>query len=177
MSVKVAVRVRPFNKREQSLNCECCIDMKDPATILKPHKGEAERVFTFDYSFWSFDEFKEESNGMLVPTGNKYADQTQVFNRIGKNILDNAWEGYHCCLFAYGQTGSGKSYSMIGYGPNKVNLHSFRVSFPLPVTNFSNELKIRRKARNLKSMPPCWRSTMKKSKISPSQLPRESSQD
>ena len=34
-------------------------------------------------------------------------------------MLDNAWEGYHCCLFAYGQTGAGKSYSMVGYGPNK----------------------------------------------------------
>ena len=34
-------------------------------------------------------------------------------------MLDNAWDGYHCCLFAYGQTGSGKSYSMIGYGANK----------------------------------------------------------
>ena len=34
-------------------------------------------------------------------------------------MLDNAWDGFHCCLFAYGQTGSGKSYSMIGYGANK----------------------------------------------------------
>lgn len=33
--------------------------------------------------------------------------------------MDNAWDGYHCCLFAYGQTGAGKSYSMVGYGPNK----------------------------------------------------------
>jgi hypothetical protein len=39
--------------------------------------------------------------------------------------LDNAWQGYHCCLFAYGQTGSGKSYSMIGYGTNKVNIILF----------------------------------------------------
>lgn len=38
---------------------------------------------------------------------------------MGREILDNAWEGYHCCLFAYGQTGSGKSYSMVGYGTNK----------------------------------------------------------
>ena len=38
---------------------------------------------------------------------------------MGREILDNAWEGYHCCLFAYGQTGSGKSYSMVGYGVNK----------------------------------------------------------
>lgn len=34
-------------------------------------------------------------------------------------VLSNAWEGYHTCLFAYGQTGAGKSYSMLGYGPNK----------------------------------------------------------
>lgn len=55
----------------------------------------------------------------MKPTGTKYADQKQVFEKIGTNILDNAWQGYHCCLFAYGQTGSGKSYSMIGYGANK----------------------------------------------------------
>lgn len=34
-------------------------------------------------------------------------------------MLNNAWQGYHTCLFAYGQTGSGKSYSIVGYGPNK----------------------------------------------------------
>jgi len=34
-------------------------------------------------------------------------------------VLNNAFEGYHVCLFAYGQTGSGKSYSMTGYGENK----------------------------------------------------------
>ncbi len=27
----------------------------------------------------------------LKATGSKYADQEQVFTRIGKNILDNAW--------------------------------------------------------------------------------------
>lgn len=42
-----------------------------------------------------------------------------VFEQVGLEILANAWEGYHCCLFAYGQTGAGKSYSMVGYGANK----------------------------------------------------------
>ena len=116
MSVRVAVRVRPFNTREKNLKCDCVVDMQDPMTILKPYKGESERKFTFDFSFWSFDEFVEEENGYMKPTGSKYADQKAVFNKIGTSILDNAQEGYHCCLFAYGQTGSGKSYSMIGYG-------------------------------------------------------------
>jgi hypothetical protein len=116
MSVKVAVRVRPFNNREKALNSECIVDMQDPVTLLKPFNGEDERRFTFDYSFWSFDGFEEEESGYLKPSGNKYADQKIVFDKIGNKILDNAQDGYHCCLFAYGQTGSGKSYSMIGYG-------------------------------------------------------------
>lgn len=44
---------------------------------------------------------------------------TRVYQKLGIQVLNNAWEGYHCCLFAYGQTGAGKSYSMVGYGANK----------------------------------------------------------
>lgn len=75
----MAVRVRPFNSREQKLGCECVVDMQDPSTLLRPFKGEAERRFTFDFSFWSFDQFSEEEDGYLKPTGSKYADQKQVF--------------------------------------------------------------------------------------------------
>lgn len=42
-----------------------------------------------------------------------------MFNDLGIEVLDNAFDGYHTCLFAYGQTGSGKSYSIFGYGENK----------------------------------------------------------
>lgn len=70
--------------------------------------------------------------------GSKYADQKQVFERIGKSILDNAWQGYHCCLFAYGQTGSGKSYSMIGFGVNKVIIKLCRGSCQLLVVKYLN---------------------------------------
>jgi len=42
-----------------------------------------------------------------------------VFDKIGVDVLDNAFAGFHTCLFAYGQTGSGKSHSMIGYGTNR----------------------------------------------------------
>jgi hypothetical protein len=56
---------------------------------------------------------------LFSPKTEKYADQQKVFDVLGKQILDNAWAGYHCCLFAYGQTGSGKSYSMVGFGVNK----------------------------------------------------------
>lgn len=33
------------------------------------------------------------------------ADQPTVFQALGLDILDNAFEGYNACIFAYGQTG------------------------------------------------------------------------
>lgn len=42
-----------------------------------------------------------------------------VFDCVGRDILDNAFQGYNACIFAYGQTGSGKSYTMMGTQDNK----------------------------------------------------------
>uniref|UniRef100_A0A3B3URX8 Kinesin family member 13A n=1 Tax=Poecilia latipinna TaxID=48699 RepID=A0A3B3URX8_9TELE len=111
--VKVAVRVRPMNRREIELNTKCVVDMEDNQTILQPPPSNAKgenrkqsKVFAFDHCFWSMD----ESN---VP---KYAGQEVVFKCLGEGILENAFQGYNACIFAYGQTGSGKSFSMMGNG-------------------------------------------------------------
>jgi len=118
-ALKVAVRVRPFNQREKDRDAKLVIDMQGPTTIIShPDTGE-EKKFTFDYSYWSHDEFDTEENGYMVPSGPKYADQQKVFNDLGVGLLENAWKGFNCCVFAYGQTGSGKSYSIVGYGENK----------------------------------------------------------
>ena len=93
--------------------------MQNPSTLIMDPKTGKDRTFTFDYSFWSHDQFIEQPDGLLVPETSEYDDQVSVYDKLGKEVLDNAWDGYHCCLFAYGQTGSGKSYSMIGYGANK----------------------------------------------------------
>uniref|UniRef100_A0A3B1J514 Kinesin family member 13A n=1 Tax=Astyanax mexicanus TaxID=7994 RepID=A0A3B1J514_ASTMX len=99
--VKVAVRVRPMNRREIELSTKCVLEMEENQTILHPPPSN---VFAFDHCFWSMD----ESN---VP---KYAGQEVVFKCLGEGILQNAFQGYNACIFAYGQTGSGKSYSMMG---------------------------------------------------------------
>ncbi|XP_061572677.1 kinesin-like protein KIF13A isoform X3 [Cololabis saira] len=111
--VKVAVRVRPMNRREIELNTKCVVDMEDNQTVLHPPpsngKGESRKqakVFAFDHCFWSMD----ESN---IP---KYAGQEVVYKCLGEGILENAFQGYNACIFAYGQTGSGKSFSMMGNG-------------------------------------------------------------
>ncbi|XP_075459651.1 kinesin-like protein KIF1B isoform X14 [Ascaphus truei] len=105
-SVKVAVRVRPFNSRELGKDSKCIIQMQGNSTcILNPkNPKEPAKSFSFDYSYWSHTSQDDPC----------FASQNRVYNDIGKEMLQHAFEGYNVCIFAYGQTGSGKSYTMMG---------------------------------------------------------------
>ncbi|XP_029769182.1 kinesin-like protein KIF1A isoform X3 [Terrapene carolina triunguis] len=105
-SVKVAVRVRPFNSREMGRDSKCIIQMTgNTTTIVNPKQPkETPKSFSFDYSYWSH----------TTPEDINYASQKQVYQDIGEEMLQHAFEGYNVCIFAYGQTGAGKSYTMMG---------------------------------------------------------------
>jgi kinesin family protein 1 len=68
MSVKVAVRVRPYNEREltNAKAAICCIDMDGPTTTITDPGTNLPRPFTFDYSFWSHDDFVDK-DGYTFP--------------------------------------------------------------------------------------------------------------
>uniref|UniRef100_A0A2K6B9V8 Kinesin family member 1C n=1 Tax=Macaca nemestrina TaxID=9545 RepID=A0A2K6B9V8_MACNE len=105
-SVKVAVRVRPFNARETSQDAKCVVSMQGNTTsIINPKQSrDAPKSFTFDYSYWSHTSAEDP----------QFASQQQVYRDIGEEMLLHAFEGYNVCIFAYGQTGAGKSYTMMG---------------------------------------------------------------
>lgn len=135
--MKVAVRVRPFNSREIGRKASCIIEMDDKSTrIMNPSTGK-KNAFSFDFSHWSHQE------------GENFADQTRVYDDIGKEMMAHAFEGYNICIFAYGQTGSGKSYSMMGApGPNNegvipracAELFGYITANPDPQMTFSVEV-------------------------------------
>ncbi|XP_018372676.1 PREDICTED: kinesin-like protein unc-104 isoform X14 [Trachymyrmex cornetzi] len=107
-SVKVAVRVRPFNYREVSRQAQCIIEMTGSTTSIvnpkaTPGSKEAVKSFNYDYSYFSMD-----------PNDENYSTQLMVYKDIGEEMLEHAFEGYNVCIFAYGQTGAGKSYTMMG---------------------------------------------------------------
>ncbi|XP_019115839.2 kinesin-like protein KIF1A isoform X3 [Larimichthys crocea] len=104
-SVKVAVRVRPFNSREIGKESKCIIQMSgNTTTIINPKQAKDNKSFNFDYSYWSH----------TTPEDSNYASQMKVYKDIGEEMLLHAFEGYNVCIFAYGQTGAGKSYTMMG---------------------------------------------------------------
>jgi hypothetical protein len=71
-AIKVAVRVRPFNDRENKLNATLAISMEgSETTITNPENNEVKR-FTFDYSYFSHD-----------PSARNFANQLTVYNDLG----------------------------------------------------------------------------------------------
>ncbi|KAK0739897.1 hypothetical protein B0T21DRAFT_150251 [Apiosordaria backusii] len=142
-NIKVVVRCRPFNSREHDRNAKCIIEMKGNQTILTPPdasagggklsgKDSAPKAFAFDKSYWSFD--KSAPN---------YAGQNNLFDDLGRPLLDNAFQGYNNCIFAYGQTGSGKSYSMMGYGKDAGII-------PMICQDMFERIKVMQQDKNLK---------------------------
>ena len=93
--------------------------MEGNSTLITDFANGSTKQFTFDHSFWSHDGYVQTPYGKYVAQpGSEYVDQQKVYDELGQQVLENAWQGYNCCLFAYGQTGSGKSYSMVG---DKIN--------------------------------------------------------
>uniref|UniRef100_A0AAX7TWN2 Kinesin family member 13Bb n=1 Tax=Astatotilapia calliptera TaxID=8154 RepID=A0AAX7TWN2_ASTCA len=96
-NVKVAVRVRPMNRREKDLKTKCVVEIDGNQTVLHPAVTSMNTKVVVS----------------LKPTF-LCAGQDVVFQCLGESLLDNAFMGYNACIFAYGQTGSGKSYTMMG---------------------------------------------------------------
>lgn len=114
-SVRVAVRVRPLNRREKQLSSKVIIHMMGNTTSIRkpsPARGNElkDRGKTFSYDF-SYDSTDRGS-----PT---FASQERIFHDLGSDVLKAAFEGLNTCVFAYGQTGSGKSHTMMGHTDDK----------------------------------------------------------
>jgi kinesin family protein 13 len=61
------------------------------------------KIFAFDNCFDSIN-----------PESIQFADQKAIFESVGVDVLENAFQGYNACILTYGQTSSGKSYTMMG---------------------------------------------------------------
>ncbi|CAF4024613.1 unnamed protein product [Rotaria magnacalcarata] len=96
-SIKVAVRLRPFNQREKDRNAKLIIKMQGKSTFITDPKAphDEPKQFSFDYSYWSHDGFVELPSGILEADNSlsPYASQKHVFDDLGRDVLKNAFDG------------------------------------------------------------------------------------
>ena len=88
-NVKVAVRVRPFNKRENAAGARRIIFMSGKQTFIENPDTNERRPFTFDFSYDSFDS-----------SDSAYATQETVYDDLGVKVLEQAWKGFNSSIFA-----------------------------------------------------------------------------
>ena len=89
---KVAVRIRPLNKREQSMSSVVWSINKENKTIHQTTFGKHEEG---DDAYQFEDTFDESST------------TCEVYNGVCKSIVNDVLNGYDGTIFAYGQTASG----------------------------------------------------------------------
>eukprot|EP00250_Pteridium_aquilinum_P021326 c25089_g1_i1 orf=2-2848(-) len=89
--VKVIIRLRPLNQREESEEATQIVER-----ISRDSLFLADQNFTFDY------------------VAGQDASQQSVYEMVGQPLVENCLQGFNSSIFAYGQTGSGKTYTMWG---------------------------------------------------------------
>ncbi|XP_062539116.1 chromosome-associated kinesin KIF4-like [Armigeres subalbatus] len=96
-SVKVALRIRPLNKRERDRGCRIVVEQptcREPQVVIGNGISGKPEAFTFNYVFAPED------------------SQEQLYESSVRPLLDKLSAGYNVTILAYGQTGSGKTYTM-----------------------------------------------------------------
>jgi kinesin family member 1 len=109
--VRVVVRIRPLSQKELNGGHKNILEgghhhitAWDPTALESNLKHDMpildaacwSREFAFDRCLWSTE---MESAA--------YASQSDVFEEVGKPVLDWILGGFNCCVFAFGQTGAG----------------------------------------------------------------------
>lgn len=89
--VKVIVRVRPMNKKEEGEEAEQVVHRISSTCV-----SLADQHFTYD------------------AVAGEDASQEAVFQMVGLPMVENCLAGFNSSIFAYGQTGSGKTHTMSG---------------------------------------------------------------
>uniref|UniRef100_A0A4W4E4Z2 Kinesin motor domain-containing protein n=1 Tax=Electrophorus electricus TaxID=8005 RepID=A0A4W4E4Z2_ELEEL len=99
-TVKVVVRCRPVNKKEEAMSHEKIVEVDvklGQVSVRNPKAaGTLLKTFTFDAVY-----------DML-------SKQHELYDYSCKPLIDSVLLGFNGTIFAYGQTGTGKTYTMHG---------------------------------------------------------------
>ncbi|XP_051954333.1 kinesin-like protein KIF3C [Xyrauchen texanus] len=100
-TVKVVVRCRPLNRKEESSGYDDIVEMDvklGQVALRNPKAGPGEllKSFTFDAVY------------------DACSKQSDLYDETVRPLIDSVLRGFNGTIFAYGQTGTGKTYTMQG---------------------------------------------------------------
>lgn len=112
-NVKVAVRIRPFNKRERGLGAESVVEVaadKKSVTISNPKADKPAEMPP--KTFGEREELSHARPSFIASSPAVFdhaygwdSAQSTLYEDLGKPIVEQALRGFNGTIFAYGQTG------------------------------------------------------------------------
>ncbi|KAL2076650.1 hypothetical protein ACEWY4_027753 [Coilia grayii] len=114
--VKVVVRVRPPNDREQTSGFKRVVQVVDSHMLIFDPK-EQEVMFFRGQKIANRDVRKRANKDLKFVFDSVFGEtsrQEEVFENTTKGVVDGVLNGYNCTVFAYGATGAGKTHTMLG---------------------------------------------------------------
>ena len=126
-TVRVVVRCRPLSAKEQAAGETSCVDVRGrEIALLHCQAGQAATsdgggggappAPSSSASSASSDDERVRRKFAFDSCFGPESSQQEVYEDVGRPILQRAMDGYHSTIFAYGQTGSGKTHCMSGPG-------------------------------------------------------------
>lgn len=154
VAIKVAVRVRPFSRRELVGNFKICQNPRPFVDLIRAifwnllqEQNQKSIIRVLDTSNLLFDpdeddeEFffhgakqthrditkrvKKKMNMEFDSVFDDTANNENVFEVLTKPLIGTVMDGFNCSVFVYGATGAGKTHTMLG---SEDNPGLFRIS-------------------------------------------------
>ncbi|KAK4308249.1 hypothetical protein Pmani_020043 [Petrolisthes manimaculis] len=116
-NLKVVVRVRPFNQREEDNNARCILDVVDEHMLVFDPRRDENQFFFKGALQRNRDLHKRQAREQKFIFERVFSTQStneDIYDASTHDLLDTLLSGYNCSVFAYGATGAGKTFTMLG---------------------------------------------------------------
>lgn len=116
-NIRVAVRVRPLNRRELEQNQRNIIKVLDHSTLMFDPDEDEDEFFFHGMKQTHRDMTKRVKKKLTMEYDDVFdaeANNEDVFRASTKPLVQSVMDGYNCSVFVYGATGAGKTFTMLG---------------------------------------------------------------
>ncbi|KAJ8957542.1 hypothetical protein NQ318_020581 [Aromia moschata] len=113
-NIRVVVRVRPANSREQDADCRNVVKVIDDQMLVFDPKEDAQAFFFHGVQQRGRDLLKKSHKHLQFMCSPNDKTNEEIFKESTYSLITSLMDGYNCSVFAYGATGAGKTYTMTG---------------------------------------------------------------
>ncbi|XP_044269187.1 kinesin-like protein KIF18A isoform X2 [Tribolium madens] len=120
-NIRVVVRVRPPNEKEQGDNSRDVVRIVDDQVLIFDPKCHSQAFFYHGVEQKGRDLLRKANKDMQFMFDRVFGYEStnqEVFESTTKSLIESLMDGYNCSVFAYGATGAGKTHTMIGQTDN-----------------------------------------------------------